>query len=131
MYVLYCVLYCVLLVLCNVLYCVLYCVLLVLCVLYCVLYCALLVLCIVQALTGTATVEIPTLDGVRKVPLRLTEIIKPGSTRKIPGEGLPFSKQPTKRGDLVVRFDIVFPDKLPEPVRAKLGDLLPPMTRFR
>jgi len=67
------------------------------------------------------------LDGVRKVPLRLTEIIKPGSTRRIQGEGLPYPKQPTKRGDLIVVIDVQFPDTLSDSVRAKIGALLPPM----
>jgi len=76
-----------------------------------------------EALTG-ASLTVPTLDG-RKVPLLITDIIKPGATRRIQGHGLPHQKQPTKRGDLVVEFDIQFPDSLPEGVKSKLKDLLP------
>ena len=78
---------------------------------------------IFQALTGT-TVNAPTIDG-RAIPLELTEIIKPTTVRRVPNEGLPHPKQPSKRGELLVEFDIQFPDSLPSSAREKIAGLLP------
>lgn len=52
-------------------------------------------------------------------------LIKPGTTRRIAGEGLPYPKQPTQRGDLIVEFEVEFPDQLSQSVRNKIADLLP------
>lgn len=76
-----------------------------------------------DALCGT-TINIPTLGG-RKIPLNLTDVIKPGSQRRIQGEGLPFAKQPTRKGDLVIEFDIRFPEKIPPGARDILKDCIP------
>ena len=76
-----------------------------------------------QALVGT-TLSIPTLDG-RKVPVRISEVIKPTSTRRIQGEGLPYPKQPTRKGDMIVEFDIVFPNTLTASVTETLANTLP------
>jgi len=71
-------------------------------------------------------VNIPTLSS-ETVQLKTGEsVVRPGEVRRICGEGLPYPKQPTKRGDLVVEFDIQFPDRLSQNVRNKLADLLPP-----
>jgi DnaJ-class molecular chaperone len=67
---------------------------------------------------------VPTLDG-RTLTLRMADVIKPTTVRRIPNEGLPFPKEPTKRGELIVEFDIEFPDSLPSKVREKLGEMLP------
>jgi len=77
-----------------------------------------------DALTG-ATLIVPTLQLGRTIPLHITDVIKPGTTRRIQGEGLPYSKQPTKRGDIVIEFNIQFPDSLPESSKARLRDILP------
>jgi len=77
-----------------------------------------------EALTG-ATLNVPTLKPGRTIPMHITEIIKPGSTRRVQGEGVPYSKQPTKRGDLVVEFSVQFPDSLSESARARLREVLP------
>ncbi len=39
-------------------------------------------------------------------------MIKPTTEKRLTGDGLPFPKQPAKRGDIVVKFDIKFPDTL-------------------
>ncbi|XP_041358594.1 dnaJ homolog subfamily B member 4-like [Gigantopelta aegis] len=77
-----------------------------------------------DALCGSSTVLIPTIDG-RKVPLPLTDIIKPESTKRIQGEGLPLPKQPSKRGILIVQFAVTFPDALSQSVRKTLLEILP------
>lgn len=64
-----------------------------------------------QALCGT-TITVPTLDQSRVRKLQLNEVIKPTTEKRLTGDGLPYPKQPTKRGDIVVKFDIKFPDTL-------------------
>lgn len=77
-----------------------------------------------QALCGTI-LEVPTLSG-DKITLNLTgEIIKPNSIKKLTGYGLPFPKEPSRKGDLVITFDIQFPDKLTQSVKDILYDTLP------
>jgi len=51
--------------------------------------------------------------------------VTPASERRIQGEGLPFPKDPSKHGDLIVQFDIQFPDNLSRDKREKIGALLP------
>ncbi|XP_017048503.1 dnaJ protein homolog 1 [Drosophila ficusphila] len=77
-----------------------------------------------QALCG-APVSVPTLQGDR-IPVNTNnEIIKPTTTRRISGRGLPVPKEPSRRGDLIVSFDIKFPDSLPPSLRNQLAELLP------
>eukprot|EP00092_Neocalanus_flemingeri_P094134 GFUD01119680.1.p1 GENE.GFUD01119680.1~~GFUD01119680.1.p1 ORF type:complete len:338 (+),score=87.94 GFUD01119680.1:120-1016(+) len=76
-----------------------------------------------DALCGT-TVEVPTLEG-GKVILDFSEkVIKPTTVRKLKGLGLPIPKDPTKKGDLVVSFDIIFPDKVSETDKNIIRDVL-------
>ncbi len=76
-----------------------------------------------EALCG-GVLHIPTLDGP-KVPLPLAEVVKPGVTKRLPGQGLPVSSSPGRRGDLIVAFDIRFPDQLPSGTKEILRDCLP------
>lgn len=76
-----------------------------------------------QALCGT-TLQVPTIDG-RKIPLRLNEIIKPSTVKRIQGEGLPMPKQSSRRGDLTVEFDIKFPSRMTSSAKEILSDCLP------
>lgn len=69
-------------------------------------------------------IEVPTLDG-RKITLPLNGIVQPDSTRRIHGEGLPLPKNPSKRGDLIVKYDIRFPDQLTSVQKDILLDTLP------
>ncbi len=70
---------------------------------------------LVDALTGTgSTRTITGLDG-KKIPVPVpVPVVKPGAQTKIPGHGMPIRKegQVRSRGDLIVKWDIVFPDKL-------------------
>ena len=63
-----------------------------------------------EALCGT-TIEVPTLDG-RKLAVSCPEVVSPGYEKTVPGEGMPLSKTPNIRGNLVIRFHIVFPKYL-------------------
>uniref|UniRef100_A0AAV2IR95 J domain-containing protein n=1 Tax=Knipowitschia caucasica TaxID=637954 RepID=A0AAV2IR95_KNICA len=64
-----------------------------------------------EALCG-CTINVPTLDS-RMMPLPCSDIIKPGATRRLRGEGLPLPKSPSQKGDLVVEFQVLFPDRIP------------------
>ncbi|CAG5131340.1 unnamed protein product [Candidula unifasciata] len=76
-----------------------------------------------DALCGT-TIQVPTLTN-RKIPLTLTEVVKPNTVKRIQGEGLPLSKNPSQRGDLVVEFNIVFPNSIPQASKDILKDCIP------
>ena len=76
-----------------------------------------------EAICGSVA-QIPTLDG-KKVGLNLLdEVIKPTTVKRLQGYGLPFPKEPSKRGDLVVNFDIKFPEKLSQSSKDILFDVL-------
>ncbi|CAB0032003.1 unnamed protein product [Trichogramma brassicae] len=77
-----------------------------------------------QALCG-AVIQVPTLGG-EKITLNLSkEIIKPATVKRIQGHGLPFPKEPSRKGDLLVSFDIKFPDSLTQSAKDILFDTLP------
>lgn len=77
-----------------------------------------------QALCGSI-INIPTLTG-DKIPINLmNEIVKPTTVKRIQGQGLPFPKEPTRKGDLIVSFDIKFPDNITQSVKDILYDTLP------
>lgn len=63
-----------------------------------------------DALTGT-TVSINTLDG-RTLTIPCNEVISPGYEKVIPKEGMPIAKEPGKRGNLRIKFDVKFPARL-------------------
>ena len=65
----------------------------------------------------------PTLSK-RTATLKVPDMINPTTIRRIAGEGLPYSKDPSRRGDIIVEFDIHFPD-LPKSTRERIADLLP------
>ncbi|XP_069482915.1 dnaJ homolog subfamily B member 5 isoform X1 [Ambystoma mexicanum] len=76
-----------------------------------------------EALCG-CTVNIPTIDG-RVIPLPCSDVIKPGTVKRLRGEGMPFPKVPTQRGDLIVEFQVRFPDRIPLQTREILKQHLP------
>lgn len=77
-----------------------------------------------NALSCNFTVRVPTLDG-DPLTLSIKEIIKPTTIKRVSNRGLPLPKDPAKRGDLIVQFDIQFPHTLNEPTIQILQDLLP------
>ena len=76
-----------------------------------------------DALCGSM-IEVPTLDGRRKGLNLMEEVVKPNTTKKLQGYGLPFPKEPTKRGDLIVKFNIQFPERLSSNSKDILSDVL-------
>ena len=77
-----------------------------------------------EALTGNSIVKVPTLDG-DPVTVAIREIVKPTTQKRLSGRGLPLTKEPSKRGDLIIQFDIQFPAALPETTRQIIADILP------
>jgi DnaJ family protein B protein 4 len=77
---------------------------------------------LVEALTG-CTVTIQTLDG-RTLTITLTEIITPGYEKIVPKEGMPMVKEPGKKGNLRIKFDIKFPTRLSAEQKAGVKRLL-------
>merc|ERR1712168_862015 len=76
-----------------------------------------------EALCGTV-VQVPTLEG-KKVGINCTgEVIKPTTTKRLQGFGLPYPKDPTKKGDIIVGFDVLFPDAISQSSKDVLYDVL-------
>lgn len=68
-------------------------------------------------------VDIPQIDG-RSVRHPLQGVVGPESEDVVPGQGMPISKQPGKRGDLLVNYNIKFPRTIPESCREQLANIL-------
>jgi DnaJ homolog subfamily B member 4 len=78
-----------------------------------------------EALCATGQLKVPTLTG-DVIPINIqNEVIKPSTVKRLQGRGLPFPKEPSQRGDLIVNFDITFPENLSKNAREILLDLLP------
>ncbi|XP_072299285.1 dnaJ homolog subfamily B member 1a isoform X3 [Eucyclogobius newberryi] len=77
-----------------------------------------------EALCG-CTVNAPTLDG-RTVTVTSKDVVKPGTKKRIVGEGLPLSKFPDKRGDMILDFSVKFPEELGQNTCDALRQILPP-----
>ncbi|XP_065860903.1 uncharacterized protein [Euphorbia lathyris] len=77
---------------------------------------------LLEALTGK-TVDLTTLDG-RYLTIPSSDIIKPGHEIVISNEGMPISKEPHKKGNLRVKFDITFPSRLTAEQKSDLKRVL-------
>ena len=75
-----------------------------------------------DALTD-CSLQIPTLDG-RVISIACPEVVSPFYEKNIPGEGMPLSKKPETKGDLLIRFHILFPKYLDGTRRTKIKELL-------
>jgi len=73
-----------------------------------------------EALTNP-TCEIKTIDG-KKEKVQLSGI-NPSTTKIIPNAGMPLSKNPTQRGNMIVHFEIQFPT-LSDYQKQKLKEIL-------
>ncbi|KAM6984506.1 dnaJ homolog subfamily B member 13 [Tautogolabrus adspersus] len=63
-----------------------------------------------MALTGFS-VDVETLDG-RLLTFPINDIVHPGYKKVVTGEGMPLSQDPSQRGNLIITFDVQFPEKL-------------------
>ena len=78
---------------------------------------------LVDALCG-GEAALETLDG-RQLKFKLPQPFSSGrATKVLPGEGMPISKEPGKRGDLHVELDVALPS-LTEEQKARIKELLP------
>ncbi len=78
---------------------------------------------LIDALCG-AVIKITTLDN-RKLLIKTSEIIHPESVFKIENEGM--KTTPTTRGNLFVKFSVVFPDSISNERQVYLKKLLKPL----
>eukprot|EP00730_Choanoeca_flexa_P016219 TRINITY_DN7625_c0_g1_i3.p1 TRINITY_DN7625_c0_g1~~TRINITY_DN7625_c0_g1_i3.p1 ORF type:complete len:315 (+),score=52.83 TRINITY_DN7625_c0_g1_i3:82-1026(+) len=77
---------------------------------------------LVEALCG-CIVELLTLDG-RKLSIPINDVITPGFTKTVPSEGMPLTKTPSKKGNLVLHFDTEFPRNLSDDRKALIRQAL-------
>ncbi|KAF8402645.1 hypothetical protein HHK36_010734 [Tetracentron sinense] len=65
---------------------------------------------LVESLTGYM-VQLTTLDG-RNLTITINSVISPNYEEVVKGEGMPIPKEPSKKGNLRIKFNIKFPSKL-------------------
>ncbi|KAJ9543096.1 LOW QUALITY PROTEIN: hypothetical protein OSB04_022803 [Centaurea solstitialis] len=75
-----------------------------------------------EALTGY-TAQVTTLDG-RNLTLPISSVISPTYEEVVKGEGMPIPKEPTKKGNLRVKFNIKFPTRLTSDQKTGIKRLL-------
>lgn len=75
-----------------------------------------------DALTD-CSLQIPTLDQ-RLISIACPEVVSPFYEKTIGGEGMPISKKPGTKGDLIVKFHILFPKYLNGVKRTKIREIL-------
>ncbi|KAL2339769.1 hypothetical protein Fmac_007709 [Flemingia macrophylla] len=77
---------------------------------------------LVKALTG-CTILVPLLGG-QHMNLTLDDIIYPRYEKIIPGQGMPISSEPGKRGNLKITFLVQFPTQLSSSQRSEIVRIL-------
>lgn len=77
-----------------------------------------------EALTGY-TVHLTTLDG-RSLTIPINNVIHPNYEVVVPKEGMPIPKDPSKRGNLRIKFNIKFPTRLTPEQKSGIKKLLSP-----
>ncbi|KAG9455749.1 hypothetical protein H6P81_000257 [Aristolochia fimbriata] len=77
---------------------------------------------LLDALTGT-TIELTSLDG-RNLTIPIADVIKPGYELVVSKEGMPIAKEPGKKGNLRVKFDVKFPSRLTAEQKSGLKRIL-------
>lgn len=77
---------------------------------------------LVEALTGY-TVRLTTLDG-RNLTIPINNVINPDHEEVVPREGMPSQKDPSRKGNLRIKFNIKFPTRLTIDQKAGIKKLL-------
>ncbi|MED6174785.1 hypothetical protein PIB30_072276 [Stylosanthes scabra] len=77
---------------------------------------------LVDALTGY-TVHLTTLDD-RNLTIPINSIISPTYEEVVKGEGMPIPKEPSKKGNLRIKFNIKFPSRLTSDQKSGIKRLL-------
>jgi len=75
-----------------------------------------------EALLGS-TVQIPLLSG-QNFSYYFKGITNTAQRERLPGQGMPISKHPNTRGDILVKFEINLPSNLSTEQRALLADVV-------
>lgn len=75
-----------------------------------------------EALTGYSA-QITTLDG-RTLTVPISSVISPTYEEVVKGEGMPIPKEPSKKGNLRVKFNIKFPTRLTSEQKSGIKRLL-------
>ncbi|TXG63444.1 hypothetical protein EZV62_010438 [Acer yangbiense] len=78
---------------------------------------------LVEALTGY-TVQLTILDR-RNLTIPVNSVISPTYEEVVKGEGMHIPKEPSKRGNLRIKFNIKFPSKLTTKQKTDLKRLIP------
>ncbi|KAI9363419.1 hypothetical protein DFJ73DRAFT_512445 [Zopfochytrium polystomum] len=76
-----------------------------------------------QALSGTI-MSIQTLDG-RTIQVPINEVVHPAYVKEVAHEGMPVSQTPSRRGKLLLKFEISFPTYLSEEKKGMLKKIIP------
>lgn len=76
-----------------------------------------------EALCGTV-IQLQTLDG-RPLSIPIQEVISPQTEKVVAGEGMPVTKHPGQKGNLRLRFEVLFPRQLNDGQKAMLRQVLP------
>ncbi|XP_052173075.1 uncharacterized protein LOC127788622 [Diospyros lotus] len=77
---------------------------------------------LVEALTGY-TAQLTTLDG-RNLTVSVNNIVSPNYEEVVKGEGMPIPKDPSRRGNLRIKFNIKFPSRLTSEQKTGIKRLL-------
>ena len=77
---------------------------------------------LIEALTGY-TVQLTALDG-RNLTIPIKTVISPAYEEVIQGEGMPITKEPSKKGNLRIKFQIKYPNKLTSDQKAAIKKVL-------
>lgn len=75
-----------------------------------------------EALCG-CTIPLDTLDS-RLIKIPINDIVYPGFTKTVPGEGMPYHNDTSQKGDLIISFDINFPARLTEQKKTAIKKIL-------
>jgi len=78
---------------------------------------------LVDALTGFK-IDVPSLDN-RVLRVSVRDVVTPSYTKIVRGEGMPSSKAPGTKGDLIITFDVFYPRSVDESAKEQLKGLLP------
>ncbi|KAM0953214.1 putative DnaJ domain, Chaperone J-domain superfamily [Dioscorea sansibarensis] len=77
---------------------------------------------LIEALTGY-TVQLTALDG-RNLTIPIKTVISPAYEEVVQGEGMPITKEPSKKGNLRIKFQIKYPNRLTSDQKAAIKKVL-------
>lgn len=72
---------------------------------------------------GGCTISIPLLSG-KTLTVPCTEVIYPGYEKIIPKQGMPIAKDPGKKGNLKIQFEVTFPTRLSNEQKSSIKEVL-------